>query len=318
MNIKKYKTELYFLGTYVILCMYVFMSTPPKEFPVNSVFTITPGSSLTQVTRQLHDKKIIRSQVLFQSAVIVLGGEKRVIAGDYLFDTRDTSPHIAYRFLHGLFELNPIKITIPEGWNTFQIARYIKKQIPTFDVDAFLKITKEKKLEGYLFPNTYFFSPHVTPEGVAQQMSSMFTASLLTVPEINTFRASKNDIITMASLVEAEAQTTADRRIVAGILWKRLSEGMPLQVDSTFMYINGKNTYELTASDLKINSPYNTYIYRGLPPTPINNPGIDSIRATVTPVDTENLFFFSSRDGTMYYAKTYEQHKKNISRYGGN
>jgi len=139
-------------------------------------------------------------------------------------------------------------------------------------------------------------------------------------PAIESFEQSQHvtqsDIITMASILEGEAKTTADREIVAGILWKRLTLGMPLQVDSTFMYINGKNTYQLSAADLKIDSPYNTYIYTGLPPTPIDNPGLDSITSAITPTTTNYLYFFSGRDGTMHYAVTYADHLKNIAKYG--
>jgi len=119
----------------------------------------------------------------------------------------------------------------------------------------------------------------------------------------------------MASIIEAEARTTESRRIISGILWKRISLGMPLQVDSTFVYINGKNTYELTSDDLKIDSPYNTYVYKGLPPTPIGNPGLDAILAALYPKTSKYLYFLSSKSGDMYYATTFEQHKRNKELY---
>jgi UPF0755 protein len=119
----------------------------------------------------------------------------------------------------------------------------------------------------------------------------------------------------MASLVEEETRTPADRRLVAGILWKRIKLGMPLQVDAVFPYINGKNTYEVTARDLKIDSPYNTYLYPGLPIAPIANPGLDSIKAAIEPAESPYLYYLSDRAGAMHYAKTFEEHKRNRELY---
>lgn len=123
-----------------------------------------------------------------------------------------------------------------------------------------------------------------------------------------------SDVIIMASILEGEA-LPKDRQVVAGILWKRLSIGMPLQVDATFRYINGKGTYDLTADDLKIDSPYNTYIHKGLPPGPISNPGIDAISASLNPIPTKYLYYLTEKDGTIHYAKTFTEHIANKNKY---
>ncbi len=133
--------------------------------------------------------------------------------------------------------------------------------------------------------------------------------------EVEKFGKPVSEIVILASLLEEEASTSEDRRIVSGILWKRLSMGMLLQVDATFQYINGKGSLELTLDDLKIDSPYNTYKYKGLPPTPISNPGLDSIRAAVIPTKTNYLYYLSERDGTMHYATTFAEHLRNKARY---
>jgi UPF0755 protein len=133
--------------------------------------------------------------------------------------------------------------------------------------------------------------------------------------EISNFDKPLPDIIKMASIVEEEARTFESKQIIAGILWKRLSIGMPLQVDASFKYINGKGTKDLTLTDLKIDSPYNTYVYKGLPPTPIANPGLVSIKATVTPIKTDYLYFLTDRKGVMHYAKTYSEHLANKKKY---
>ncbi len=121
----------------------------------------------------------------------------------------------------------------------------------------------------------------------------------------------------MASILEDEANTLEDKRIIAGILWKRLKLKMPLQVDSTLRYTTGKSSGELTKADLSANNPYNTYVNKGLPPTPISNPGLDSIRAAITPTNTSYLYFLSDKNGNMHYAETFEEHKQNRINYLG-
>lgn len=119
----------------------------------------------------------------------------------------------------------------------------------------------------------------------------------------------------MASLLEEEARTTETRKMVSGILWKRLSAGMPLQVDAVFPYIIGKNTFEITLKDLEFDSPYNTYKYKGLPPGPISNPGKDSILAAIYPTKSDYWFYLSDKNGLMHYAITFDEHKINKAKY---
>ena len=132
---------------------------------------------------------------------------------------------------------------------------------------------------------------------------------------IRAFKKPLKDIVIMASILEAEARTTETRRIIAGILWKRLDIGMPLQVDAAFQYIDGKTTFQLATSDLETDSPYNTYTRKGLPPTPITNPGLDAILATITPIKTPYLYYLTDKDGKMHYAVTHEGHLANKEKY---
>jgi UPF0755 protein len=119
------------------------------------------------------------------------------------------------------------------------------------------------------------------------------------------------EIVTVASIVEGEGRGLESKRIIAGIIWNRLRKKMPLQVDAPFEYYNGKNSYTLTKDDLKEDHPYNTYVNKGLPPTAINNPGIDSIRAAIAPTNTNYLYWLSDRSGNTYYAKDFEGHQAN-------
>jgi UPF0755 protein len=297
----------------IISGFYLYLHSPPNSFPLNSVVTIVPGQTLKEITDELYKAKVIRSPFFFRFHVIVLGGERRVIAGDYLLDRAIGPADLASRLVGGKFHIDTVKVTVPEGWNIFQIAEALDTGLENFDKKTFLALAKNK--EGYLFPDTYFLSPKAKPDFIIDLMQRTFNQKILTVPAIATSTHNIKDIIIMSSIIEAEARTTESRRVVSGILWKRLALGLPLQVDSTFSYINGKNTYELTASDLKIDSPYNTYKYAGLPPGPINNPGLDAIVASISPIETKYLYFLSSKSGKMYYATTFAEHKRNRELY---
>jgi UPF0755 protein len=126
---------------------------------------------------------------------------------------------------------------------------------------------------------------------------------------------SLSDTVTMASLLEKEARSDEHRRLVAGVLYNRLVKNMPLQVDAVFGYIFNRDTYSPSPTDLKVDSPYNTYTHRGLPPGPINNPGIAALTAAANPTETNYLYYLTGKDGTMYYATTYEGHKLNLQNY---
>ena len=311
---KKQKQIVFSVFGFVVLsAIYIFYHSPPALFPLNQVITVVSGESLDSITRDLYNAHVIRSPFFFRIHVIVQGGEKKVIAGDYLLDRPEGSADLAYRLVHGKFHLEPVRATIPEGWNIFQIGDYFEKHLINFNLAQFLVLAKNE--EGYLFPDTYFIFPTTKSDVILKSMKENFSTKFSSVPGVATSTHSIKDIITMASILELEARTTVDRRIISGILWKRLKLGMALQVDATFSYINGKNTYELTSDDLKIDSPYNTYKYRGLPPSPIGNPGVDAIFTALNPTSSKYLYYLSSKDGTMHYAKTFEEHQVNRVMY---
>jgi len=315
--LKKYlpksKKTIFLAIFFIVVVFFLFLFTSPFNFPKSTVFNIESGEHLNKITQSLETNGFIRSSFIFRSLVIVLGGEKKIIAGSYLFDKSENPFNIALRFIKGDFGMEDKKITIPEGWNRFQIAEYLKKNLVNFDDVSFLELTKME--EGYLFPDTYFVPAVSTPKSVIEIMNSNFEEKIKNISGLSTSTRSLKEIITMASILEGEAKTIESRKIVSGILWKRIAISMPLQVDATFQYINGKNTYELSLDDLKIDSPYNTYKYKGLPPTPINNPGLDSILAALYPTKTNYLYFLSNKNGDMYYSKDFEGHQLNREKY---
>lgn len=306
------KAVVAFLVAFVLAIIVNIFIGAPSDFPVGDITTVHSGDSLKSIGVKLHESKVIKSEFIFRTTAILLGGERGIIAGDYLLDEKESSPYIALRLVKGYFHLEPVKITIPEGWNVFKIGDYLSKKIVKFDKNEFIKIAQ--KDEGYLFPDTYFVSATIKPEEVVTLMKDNFDQKIGGIKEIKTFNKPLSDVVIMASILEGEA-LPQDRRVVAGILWRRLSLGMPLQVDSTFAYINGKDSYNLTLDDLKIDSPYNTYKYKGLPPGPISNPGVDGLTAAVTPIKTNYLYFLTEKDGTIHYAKTFEEHKANKEKY---
>jgi UPF0755 protein len=305
---------LIFLAAVCLFFYFVFAAGPPKNFPAGQTFSINEGQSLQEITDRLYDVGAIRSKFIFRSTVILLGGEKSVPAGDYLLGKPENALTLAWRFAFGKTDIALVKITIPEGWDIKQIADYLPTRLPSFDATEFQDIASSS--EGYLFPDTYFVSPMISPKELMQKMENNFWQKIATVPQIKSFGKPLGDVVIMASILEDEAKTTADRQIVAGILWKRLANDMPLQVDCTVAYATcGGNLSQLTPTDLKINSPYNTYLHAGLPPTPVDNPGLDSLTAAVTPTATPYLYYLTDKNGVMHYATTFAEHQKNVAKY---
>lgn len=285
---------------------------PPSDFPSNSSITISPGATLSGTAALLQRENVIRSPFWFSVAVRLLGGEGRVTAGDYFLGGPENVLTIARRVVFGAYGFVPERITIPEGSTNARIASLLSLQLPKFDAEQFKLLSAEK--EGYLFPDTYFFLPHTTAADAVAMFESNFRNRIAPVQDaIASFGKPLSEVVTMASLIEREAPNTNDRRIIAGILWKRLAIGMPLQVDAAFSYVNGGKPP--ASKDFSVDSPYNTYLHRGLPPTPICNPGLDAITAAVTPVATDYFYYLSDKTGAIHYAVTFDEHKANKKKY---
>jgi len=296
---------------------YLFSWRSPRPFPEQALVTIERGEPLSQIASSLKEKRVIRSAFWLKVFVVILGGEKRVIAGDYYFPAAVNIFSVAQMVHNGEFGLIALRITIPEGSSSVEVAKILEKQLPAFRTEDFINEVSDNNYEGFLFPDTYFLTPNIKAGDVILMMRENFARQINPYSgDILKFEKPLDEIIKMASIIEGEANGTLEsKRIVSGILWKRLRLKMPLQVDAPFDYYNGKNSYTLTKDDLTDDHPYNTYTNKGLPPTAINNPGIDSIRAAITPTSTGYLYFLSDKKGNMYYAKTFEEHKINRELY---
>lgn len=293
---------------------YLFWWRPPSEFPKDMLLAVRSGTTIEETGRMLREAKLVRSEFWFKLWTVTLGGRGGIKAGEYYFSEPLSVFSLVSRLASGRFDVTPVKITVPEGSNVRQIAAILKKELPRLSEKRFLQAAEGR--EGYLFPDTYILPPGAGAEEIVSIMGRNFDKRIAELMgDIETFGKPLAEVMVMASLLEEEARTTETRQKIAGILWKRLEIGMPLQVDAVFPYIIGKNTFEVTTEDLLYDSPYNTYKYAGLPPAPITNPGLESIKAAITPTESPYLYYLSDKKGEMHYAVNHLQHLTNKEKY---
>jgi len=290
-------------------------------------FTISKGEDVRAVTKSLSEKKIIKKGWPFLLYLKYKGLSGQLIAGVYLIDPKLTPMEVADILTNG--KVASKRITIPEGWTINEIGDYLEKNKIVTKKD-FIAATKDKYnydflkskpdnvgLEGYLFPDTYQISYRESSSDIINKMLKNFgkkTGDSQLTAEIAGSGMSLHQVITLASIVEREASKPEDRKVVAGIFLSRLQEGMPLQSDVTVLYALGVNKKTLTNEETQIASPYNTYVNKGLPIGPINNPGLDSIDAVLNPSMTEYRYFLAA-DGVVYYSKTLAEHQEKVAKY---
>ncbi len=290
---------------------------PPADFPSESIVTIARGATAPSVAAQLADAHLIAHPAVLRAILRLSGASTGVQAGAYRFQTPEDVFTIAVRLSTGAYGFPPVRLTFVEGVTVREMAAQIADALPGISAQDFIK--EAQTYEGYLFPDTYLFPPSADAASVVAAMRSNFNAKI--APLLDGIRASGrslSDTVILASLVEKEARTTANRRIVAGILENRLKLGMPLQVDAVFGYIFNRDTYSPSYADLKVDSPYNTYTHKGLPPGPIDNPGSDSLDAVVNPTKTDYLYYLTGKDNQMHYATTFAAHQANQRKYLSN
>lgn len=290
--------------------------------PVNSqnkqslIFVVQKGDGVKEISNRLQANGLIRSRIVFFLLVKQLGIDKKIEAGDFRLSQSMSASEIAENLTHGTLD---IWITIPEGKRAAEISEILKEKIPTYNSSWPGMLGAQ---EGYLFPDTYLISKDASIEMIISQMRTNFDAKYATLDTSNT-DLTQQEIVILASLIEREAITDAERPIIAGILINRLNAGMALQVDATIQYAKGKNPqtkkwwetvlieeYKTVASD------YNTYLFVGLPPGPISNPGLEALSAAVFSTKTDYLYYLHDGNGKIRYAKTLSEHNGNIDKYG--
>ena len=295
-----------------------------------TTFEIKSGASTKAIASSLEKSGLIRSDRAFIHYVKKSGNDGKLRVGSYNLSPSMSVEEITDKFLKGIGETK--KFTIPEGYTLKDIAQtFSSNNIMT--EDEFWNIVKndpleeyaflptashdEHRLEGYLFPDTYIIGINSTPREVICAMLDRFEQVKSNLPE-NKSGLSEQEMIILASLVEAEAKLDSERATIASVYINRLTEGMPLQCDATVIYALPERKDVVLYSDLEIDSPYNTYKYKGLPPTPICSPGLKSLQAACQPAETGYLYYLWSKDEKTghVFASSYNEHLKNRKKYG--
>ncbi len=289
-------------------------------------FTIKEGQSAGTVATELERRDLIRSPRLFGLYARITGNTRSLKAGVYRLSPSMTPAQILYRVTSG--EGRTIRVTLQEGLDNERMEQRIAEACTKYGVScqpefdevtaatfrnefSFLQnIPADANLEGFFFPDTYEFAVSDTAEDMAWRMLRNFERNVATQFEedIENSSHSFHEIVIMASLLEREVPTLKDKKIVAGILWKRRRADMPLQVDATLAEVTGRGSRYLTKQDLQMDHPYNTYQNTGLPPGPIANPGQESIRAALHPTETEYWYYLSKPNGETVFSESLYQH----------
>jgi UPF0755 protein len=301
------------------------------------LITVREGESVRDVGERLEREGVVSSAILFRIMVALEGYEGQLVAGDYEFEKNMPTLQVVQRLHKGI--TSPLVVTLREGVRAEEIADLMQSE-GVASRQAFLEAIQgsydfaflrnkpvSANLEGYLFPDTYFFGRTTKVEDAVKQMLENFDRKFnqdLRLEAAN-LGLSVHTVVTLASIVEREAQVPEERPVIAGVFLRRLRLGIPLESDPTVQYALGSDPEsvakygywkkDLTQQDLEVNSPYNTYRRTGLPPGPIANPGLDSILAVIRPAQTNYLYFVAKPDGSHAFAETLEEHLRNVDLY---
>lgn len=329
------KKLLFFLVPAAIAALAIFLTyywwnqvvKPVSNNTSSYDFLITKGSPASQIANKLREQGLISDSLAFRIYVQITGKSKKILAGEY-----SLSPSYSLLKIVDILGRGPIElwITIPEGLRREEIAERFANSLGKKDKTAFIQefLTSSKAKEGYLFPDTYLFPKTASASAVVAKMLGTFDKKIDSGirEQIVSRGYDLPEVTTLASIIERETKTQEERPIVAGILYNRLKAAWPLQADATLQYAVASvkcqgsdakcNWWEaLSKEDLEIKSGYNTYKFSGLPPTPICNPGLSSIKAAANPQDTDFWFYLHDVNGQIHYAQTISQHNENVRKY---
>jgi UPF0755 protein len=293
--------------------------TPPKPVQVD----ILPGQGAWEISKILQKTGVIAHAGTFITIAVLTGKAKHMQAGAYVFEGN----HVPLDIMDILFRGKTLRyrITIPEGYTIYQIGEVVSKTglLPKnhFVTSARSKQTTDffavqaPSMEGFLFPDTYYLTPHMTPLEIMAKMIERFRGVYTPAMEQRSkaLGMSKFDVITFASLIEKEAYAASEKPMISSVFHNRMILGMRLQSDPTAVYGIDGFMGKVGPDDLLRESPYNTYRHGGLPPGPICNPGLDSIKAALWPAKTDYLYFVSKGDGTHVFSHTLQEHNRAIS-----
>ncbi len=329
MNKQRVITSVVILAALAIsaLAAYLLLFAPANFRSDQYLYTVAQGQTMSGIINSLKESGIIRSE-LGAKVAFRLSGAKIIKAGTYNISPRMDAWQIASVIAKG--ETSSTRITIPEGYTNQQIADTLQTRGITNSRD-FVEVTKtfstsqsylegkkpaDQSWEGYLFPDTYNFDKGAPSVDLVGRLLQNFERRIEPHKDaISTNQYNLHQIITIASLVEKEARTTSDKKMVAGVILNRLKNNMRLDIDATVRFLTNNWKDPITQADLNIDSPYNTRKHGGLPPGPICNPGLISIEAVLSPTTSDYLYYLTDNDGVTHFAKTLDEHNRNKQQY---
>lgn len=317
------------LGLFLVaffLVYYVFWMPISIPEPGGKIVAIPRGVSFKAVTDTLERNGIIRSRLAFEIAGRILGDTKLIKVGKYLFHSGLSNSDILKDIREGKSRVI-ISVTIPEGWRMDMIARRFARDLGV-DAGKILTIFRDSayvaskgfegtSLEGYLMPDTYNFYWQTDEAEIVERMVSGFKSFFVDSlkQRLRESHMSLREVVTLASIVEGESGVDAERPMIAGVYLNRLKKGMKLEADPTIQYVVPNGPRRLRYLDLRIDSPYNTYLNYGLPPGPVNNPGKHSILGVLYPDKNQYLYFVATGVGGHHFSKTYSEHQRAVRVY---
>lgn len=318
------KRVLFLIMAFVLLmCSLFFYLIQPvnKEEEMGIRLNIKSGSSAVHIAEILYNYKLIRSKTLFRIILNIRGIENSLKAGVYNIKPSDNMFEIMDLLVQG--RVATYRVTIPEGYTIEEIAERLSA-LTFHSKEDFLRIARSNlgrdyldnsgrikyRLEGFLYPDTYIIPEEYQVEEIFEMMLSVFEERWLDRLEESDLDFTPYEIMIIASLIEKEARLDEEKPVIAGVIYNRIEQDMLLQIDASVQYILKDRKERILYTDLKTDSPYNTYLYHGLPPGPIANPGAVSIEAALNPADVDYLFYFARDDGSHVFSKTYSQHLK--------
>ncbi len=312
-------TAVAFLAAGWSVYYFIFWPTPSSAPP--RIVSINKGESMTSAARRLSRSGVVRNSVAFILYAELTGQATRLKPGDYAFKGGEGVPAVVRHLVNGDFMI--ITVTVPEGMTVHQIGERLEAAGLVCDSwfdSAALHGPIPKALglsvlgaEGFLFPATYRFSPLASSNQILAAMLQRFYSVLTPQVEQRMFELGMDvrQLVTLASIIEKEARVPGERPIIASVFYNRLERGMPLQSDPTAQY-NYSGEIERAAAAVRAASAFNTYTIPELPPGPIANPGLDSIRAALYPAHTADLYFVARKDGTHIFSRSFREHERAI------
>ncbi len=302
-----------------------YLTTPPGDESYSRYLAIPFGIRFGEVAEMLEREKVISGVTRFRLLAKLKEVEKEIKAGDYFFHTAMTPAAVLEKLVSGEYRTH--KVTIPEGYTMFQIAEVLERE-GLVERGRFLACASDPEfihsldikgdtVEGFLFPDTYHFKRNMGERAVISTMvdrfHEIFGEQYLERAEGLTM--SREEVVTLASIVEKETADPSERYLIAAVFHNRLKRGMMLQSDPTVIYGLRNFNGNLTAEDLRMKTPFNTYLIIGLPPQPVANPGEASLRAALYPATEKYLYFVSKNDGTHHFSKTLKEHNHAVNTF---